>query len=55
VLTGGARVVNIYILGYLVLCLIVGLWPRRKWKIPTVVFLLALALVLFLTLVPSKL
>jgi hypothetical protein len=52
---GGARAVNIYILGYLVLCLIVGLWAPRKQKTPAVVVTLAVALVLFFTLSSSRL
>jgi hypothetical protein len=52
---GGACVVNIYILGYLVLCLIVGLWAPRKLKVRAIVVTLAAALVLFFTLSSSKL
>ncbi len=46
---------NFYILSYLVLCLIVGLWAPRKLRVPAVVATLAGALVLFFTLFSSKL
>ena len=48
------RAVNVYLLGYLALCLIVGLWAPRKLKLPAVVVTLASALVLFFLLSPSK-
>jgi hypothetical protein len=47
--------VNIYIVGFLVLCLVAGLWAPRKRKIPAIVLLLTSALVVFLTLFSSKL
>lgn len=46
---------NIYILSYLVLCLVVGLWAPRKPKAPTVVLTVATALVLFFAIFSSKL
>jgi hypothetical protein len=47
--------VNNYILGYLLLCLVVGLWAPRKAKVPTIVVTLAAGLVLFFTLSSSRL
>jgi hypothetical protein len=47
--------VNVYILGFLLLCLVVGLWTPRKVRAPAVVVTLASALVLFFTLFSSKL
>jgi hypothetical protein len=47
--------VNLFILGYLVLCLIVGLWAPRKLKVPAVVMTLVSALVLFFTVFSTKL
>lgn len=46
---------NIYIFGYLVLCLVVGLWAPRKVKIRPIVLTLVAALVLFFTVFSSKL
>jgi hypothetical protein len=42
-------------LGYLVLCLAVGLWTPRKAKTRPIILTLVAALVIFLTLFSSKL
>ncbi|HEV2235278.1 MAG TPA: hypothetical protein VGR57_01340 [Ktedonobacterales bacterium] len=46
---------NPYMLGVLLLCLVAGLWAPRKMKVPAVVLTLTTALVLFFTLVTTKL
>jgi hypothetical protein len=44
-----------YIMGYLALSLIVGLWAPRKLKVPAVIVTLASALVLFFLVFSNKL